>query len=153
MISTLAVRAIVINDGKLLCVRLKPYNDVSELMVNSWCIPGGGLDDAEGLVDGIKREMIEETGINPVVGNLLYIQQFATTYNATEHLEFFFHVTNASDYLNVDLSKTTHGAAEIAEIAFVEPSKTQILPEFLTTEDISAKIAANNSPKLFNFQK
>lgn len=153
MTRRVSVRAIVVHKDKLLCVRLKPYNGVSALMADSWCTPGGGLDEGEGLIDGIRREMIEETGIAPKVGGLLYIQQFATSHTSSEHLEFFFHITNATDYLDVDLGKTTHGATEIAEIAFVDPAKTPILPEFLTREDIPKKIAANNSPKIFSYLK
>jgi hypothetical protein len=78
--------------------------------------------------------MVEETGITPVVGNLLYVQQFA--HGAKEYLEFFFHVTNSEDYLHIDLAKTTHGMEEIEEIAFIDPTTTHILPEFLKTENL-----------------
>ncbi len=146
-----SVRAIVYRERKLLCVRLQPYNGVSALMANSWCTPGGGLDVREGLLDGIRREMIEETGITPKVGSLLYIQQFVTSHTDSEHLEFFFHIANAEDYLHIDLSKTSHGQVEIAEIGFVDPATTNILPKFLTTENISAKIAAHDSPTIINY--
>jgi ADP-ribose pyrophosphatase YjhB (NUDIX family) len=142
-----AVRAIVVLEGRLFCVRLKPYN--SFLDGNFWCTPGGGLDSQEALVPGLEREIFEETGIAPKVGNLLYIQQ--NLFGGSEHLEFFFHVTNANDYLRVDLSKTSHGHEEIAEIDFVDPATTNLLPKFLTTENLPAKIAANDSPKIFNF--
>lgn len=146
-----AVRMIAVLDGKLLCVRLKPYNGVSKLMADKWCLPGGGLDAGEPLLEGLRREVVEEVGIEPQVGGLLYIQQFTTPNTDTEHLEFFFHVTNAEDFLRIDLSKTTHGTEEIAEIAFVDPAATNILPEFLTTENIAAHIAAKKPPKIFNF--
>ncbi len=100
---------------------------------------------------GLKREITEETGILPDVGNLIYIQQFVNA--GTEQLEFFFHVTNAQDYLHIDPSKTTHGHDEIAEIDFVNPATTDIRPEFLTIEKISAKIDPDDSPKIFNSLK
>jgi ADP-ribose pyrophosphatase YjhB (NUDIX family) len=128
------------HEGKLLCVRQKHYKDSVMDIAENWCLPGGGLDEGETLVDGIKREMVEETGVMPVVGDLLYIQQFA--YDGTEYLEFFFHVTNGEDYLLVDLTKSSHGTAEIAEIDFVVPAITNILPEFLMTEDLLQKIAS-----------
>ena len=106
-------------------------------------MPGGGLDEGEALIPGLEREMAEETGVRPDVGNLLYVQQF--TYNDKDYLEFFFHVTNSEDYLHIDLSKTTHGAEEIAEIGFVNPAATKILPEFLTTELLES-FAASNAP-------
>lgn len=148
-----AVRAIAMHDGKLLCVRLKRYEGAlsTSPMDDWWCLPGGGLEAGEAVVDGITREMREETAIMPKVGGLLYVQQFATPKTQTEHLEFFFHVVNAEDYVHVDLSKTSHGAIEIAEIAFVDPAITNILPEFLRTENLPAKIAAHDPPTIFNF--
>src|SRR5262245_30786634 len=104
-----------------------------------WCLPGGGVDDGEPLLDAIKREMVEEIGVEPRVGCLLYVQQFAR--KDRDHLEFFFLIENANDYQNVDLSQTTHGPDEIEEIAFVDPHATHILPEFLTTEPLADFIA------------
>lgn len=144
-----AVRMIAMLGGKLLCVRLKPYNDVSKTMTNSWCVPGGGLDPGEPLLEGLAREVVEELGVVPQIGNLLYIQQFQ--YLDTDHLEFFFHVTNAEAFQHIDLAKTTHGQEEIAELSFVDPASTNILPEFLTIENIPAHIAANEPPEIFNF--
>lgn len=147
MTRRVSVRGIVLNEGKLLCVRLGP-NPASGRTTNTdyWCLPGGGLDEGESLLDGVKREMIEETGIQPVVGNLLYIQQF--TGSGKEHMSLFFQITNAQDYLNIDLSKTTHGQTEIAEIGFVDPAKTYILPEFLTQDDLQQMIDSNGPTRV-----
>jgi ADP-ribose pyrophosphatase YjhB (NUDIX family) len=145
MTRRVSVRAIVLHQGKLLGVRLKPYEGSLREAggTDYWCLPGGGLDEGEALVPGLEREMVEETGIRPDVGNLLYVQQFA--YNDKDYLEFFFHVTNSEDYLHIDLSKTTHGAEEIAEIGLVDPAATKLLPEFLMTEPLES-FAASKSP-------
>lgn len=129
----------VLHDSKLLCVRLKPYKDHLKRDNSYWCLPGGGLDEGEALVAGIEREMVEETGIKPVVGALLYVQQFA--YGGKEYLEFFFHITNGEDYLHIDLAKTTHGLEEIEEIGFIDPATTHILPVFLKTEPLKPSAA------------
>lgn len=142
MIRRTSVRGIALLDGKLLCVRHKNGADY-------WALPGGGLDEGEALVAGIEREMIEETGIKPVIGSLLYVQQFSEA--GTEYLEFFFHITNSQDYLNVDLSKTTHGELELEAIGFVDPAKTRVLPEFLTTEDLNAFIISKGPTRIFNY--
>jgi ADP-ribose pyrophosphatase YjhB (NUDIX family) len=128
------VRGVVLHEGKLLCVKLKPYKDHLKQDNSYWCLPGGGLDEGEGLVAGVEREMVEETGIKPTVGNLLYVQQF--THGEKEYLEFFFHITNSDDYLDIDLSKTTHGMEEIEEIDFINPLSNHVLPEFLKTEQL-----------------
>lgn len=150
MVRRISVRGIVLHEGKLLCVKLKPYRN--SLVENGghdyWCLPGGGLDEGEPLLDGIEREMIEETGIKPIVGNLLYVQQFA--HGDKDYLEFFFHITNNQDYLQIDLSKTTHGMQEIAEVDFVDPATTHILPEFLTTERLQEYAGSNLPTKVIS---
>ena len=144
MTRRVAVRAVIEKDGKLLLVRLKPYENA--LGNDFWCTIGGTVDVGEPLIPALKREIMEETGKKADVGNLLYVQQFKA--NDMEHVEFFFHVTNSNDFTTIDLSKTTHGQKEIAEIEFVDPSTVHVLPEFLVAEDIS-KLESNNT-KIFN---
>lgn len=135
------VRAIIVKDGKLFCQRLKASHTLHNK--EFWCTPGGGIDFGESLHEGLTREIIEETGVKPVIGNLLFIQQFMD--GDREQLEFFFHVTNADDYQSLDLSVTSHGDAEVAECGFVDPKTTIIKPDFLTEIDLEAAIA-NASP-------
>jgi ADP-ribose pyrophosphatase YjhB (NUDIX family) len=144
MIRKITVRGIVLHEGKLLCAKLKPYKDRLQKQSNHyWCIPGGGLEEGETLAEGVEREMIEETGIQPVVGNLLYVQQFVQ--DKREYIEFFFHIANGEDYLHIDLSKTTHGEEEIEEIRFIDPTTHYVLPKFLSSEDL-INFAASNAP-------
>lgn len=137
------------HDGKLFAVRQKHYSEMTMSIADNWCLPGGGLEDGEGLVDGMEREMVEETGIKPIIGNLLYIQQFA--FNGIDYLEFFFHVVNGKDYLNVDLSKTTHGLIEIAEAAFVDSATTPLLPKFLMSEQLVKKASSQSPPTIYAY--
>ncbi len=145
MMKRVAVLGVVVHDGKLLCVKHKSYN--KPRIEDFWCIPGGGVDDNEALQDALNREMIEETDIKPDIGGLLYIQQFKDS--EREHLEFFFHITNPKDYLNIDLSKSTHGEIEIAKIDFIDPSKNNILPKFLMTG--SLENLSNQPTKIFSY--
>lgn len=149
MTRRISVRGIVLHEGKLLCVKLRPYKGSLKAKINAdyWCLPGGGLDEGEALLQGIKREMIEETGIAPVVGNLLYVQQFQ--YGDKDYIEFFFHITNSQDYLQIDLTKTSHGAEEIAAIDFVDPANEYILPKFLSSEPLGEHALNAAPPKFF----
>ena len=120
------VRGIVVHDGKLLSFRLAPPADTF------WCLPGGRVEpNGEDLYQSMEREMVEETGIKPDIGKLLFVHQFFGNDDKIR-IEFFFEIKNGADYLNIDLSKTTHGF-ELTETAFLEPATTdkRLLPAFL----------------------
>jgi ADP-ribose pyrophosphatase YjhB (NUDIX family) len=147
-----AVRGIIVKDGKLLCVRLKKYAGRAtgdEKDTDYWCTAGGGVDVGEPLLLALEREMIEELGVKPAIGKLLYVQQFV--HGDTEQMEFFFHVTNTADYVAVDLSSTTHGTTEIETVDFVDPKTNRVLPKFLTEEPLDDATLATASTKFFNY--
>lgn len=122
------VRAVIAHEDKLLLVKHKNEHGVP---YDTWVLPGGKVDEGELITDAIKREIIEETGIEPVVGRLLYVHQFSREGKA-EGPEFFFKIDNPQDYYEIDLDKTTHGAIEIAEIGMLNPRTLEgVLPEFL----------------------
>lgn len=147
MTRAISVRPIILHEGKLLCVRLKAYERA--VKGDFWCLPGGGVDDNEALIPALEREIIEELGVKAQVGRLLYVQQFR--HGDKDILEFFFHVTNPQDFLDIDLSKTSHGQEEIAEIAFVDPKTTYILPRFLSTEPLEQKINTADAVQIFSY--
>ena len=134
------VRGIIINDqGEIFCQRLTARNSDGR---NFWCTPGGGLEMGESLLDGLHREMVEETGVEPEIGKLLFIEQFAesgkqSAHGPNEQLEFFFLITNWQDYRHIDLEQTSHGVEEVAECGFVDPKTTRILPGYLTEVDLN----------------
>ena len=128
-----ATRGIIFKDGKLLCQRLK--GGVDGAARDYWCTPGGGLDIGESLHGGLYREMIEETGIPPQIGKLLFIQQFSED-GCKEQMEYFFHIENPQDYESIDLATTSHGELEIEHVEFIDPKTHIVLPEFLKQVNI-----------------
>jgi 8-oxo-dGTP pyrophosphatase MutT (NUDIX family) len=54
----IAARGIVLKDSKILMLYTKRYNDYS--------FPGGGVEPHEDLIEGLKRELIEETGAKDI---------------------------------------------------------------------------------------
>ena len=130
------VRGIIFKNGKLFAQQLKVNAGPDQF----WCTPGGGLDPNESLSDGLYREMIEETGITPKIGRLLFIQQFND--GTREQLEFFFHIENADDYEDVDFSKASHGDLEIEANTFIDTKTEKLLPTFLKELDIQEYISS-----------
>jgi len=142
-----AARGIIVKDGKLLAIKLKDYESDGARALGHWITPGGKVDPKESLTDAIQREIKEELGVDAVVGNLLYIQQF--THHDTEQLEFFFHITNADDFTDIDLTKTSHGQKEVDEIDFIDTAESNVLPEFLRDE--SFEDVENKTVKLISY--
>lgn len=132
------VRGIIVKDGMLFAVRHKSTEGNEK---HFWCTPGGGLEDGESLLDGVKREITEETGVTAQVGRLLFVQQFKKSehesYDFNEFLEFFFAIENADDFEQIDLPTTTHGAAELAEFGWVDPQALDFLPLFIKDVDLA----------------
>ena len=62
----LGAYAFVVNGGDLLLAQVRDDG--------SWMLPGGGLDWGEDPVDGMRRELYEETGLNGTAVGLLGIE-------------------------------------------------------------------------------
>lgn len=133
----IAVRGIVYRNGEILVAKFR-QKDGSES--EYWGTFGGGLDIDEPLEAGLIREMIEETGVTPAIGKLLFIQQFVDKVHKVDNLEFFFEITNIDDYAQFDLESTSHGILELNRSDFVDPKKTHIKPTFLSSIDIESYI-------------
>lgn len=116
-------RAIIINEGKLLVVRHGKDVDFCAL-------PGGHLEWGEDIKKCLQREIVEELGVNPKIGRLLYVNDFIDTEN-THSVEFFFEILNSSDFKNIENKVRTH-AHEIYELCWVGPEDSiSILPKDL----------------------
>ena len=139
------VRGIIFKNNKILVTKFK-QDDGGES--KHWGTFGGGLDIGESLQVGLHREMIEETGIQPVVGKLLFIQQFAD--DEQEYLEFFFNIENVDDYEIIDLDQTSHGLLELTRYEYVDPTQNLVLPAFLQTIDIKAAIESDQPVYIYN---
>jgi 8-oxo-dGTP diphosphatase len=146
------VRAVIVNDeGHVFAVKHRNRTDDSES--EYWALPGGGLDIGESIHDGLVRELVEEIGIAPKIGRLLFIQQFTAQHRdgrKSEKMELFLHVENSSDYAgDIDLSKTSHGH-ELIRVAFVDPSTSDILPSFLQNVSVKKHIDNNLPVTIFD---
>lgn len=116
------VRGVILNDDKMLVVKM-PHNDF-------YCLPGGKLDYGEDIKECMEREIVEELGVKPKIGRLLFSNTFIEK-NMNQSLEFIFEITNGKDYLNLENIERTH-ANELSDICWIEKDgDIHILPNSL----------------------
>ena len=114
-------RAVILHQGKLLLVKHPHDTSFSAL-------PGGHLEWGENLQSCLERELVEELGIKPKIGRLLYVNNYSQT-DGKHYIEFFFEVLNGEDYANSNNAPTSH-AYELAEKLWISPEDdVRILPE------------------------
>lgn len=84
----LAVRALIVEDGKLLLV-----NAYKAGLSDLWCAPGGGAELHESLPANLAREVFEETGLTIAVGSLALVNEFHSPEKGFHQVEMFFRAT------------------------------------------------------------
>jgi len=94
------------NDRILLCRHEKPGREY-------WLLPGGGVNSGESLVDGLRRELAEEVGIDerlPTEGPIAIVDSISPARSlATKHVV---HIIFAGDLTGQSLEQaTSHDAA------------------------------------------
>lgn len=113
------VRGIIVNEGKLLVVG---HVQGAE----QYALPGGHLDWGEDIKECLNREMVEELGVVPDIGRLLYVNNF--TQNDMQNIEFFFEIKNGADYVDFEKNDRTH-AFEIEGVEWIDTnSDVKVLP-------------------------
>ncbi len=127
-------RGIILQNNKILAV--KHYEGA-----NFYALPGGHLEFGENTLECIKREIIEELGIEPKIGRLLYVNNLIN--ESGQSVEFFFEITNADDYFDLKKLGGTH-RDELVDICWVEKNDTKnILPEQIKTDLNGGTILSN----------
>ncbi len=83
----LAVRGIVLREGRLLLVNTWPGRD------DFWSVPGGGVLPHRPLPDNLIREFHEETGLTVAVGAPCLINEFHDPGGSFHQVDIFFRCT------------------------------------------------------------
>lgn len=68
--------------------------------------PGGGVEHGEGLIEALKREFIEEIGINIEVNSLYYVNDFVqfSAFKSDEQLLSFYFWVSTSEWEKIPSS-------------------------------------------------
>ena len=142
MTTRLTVRGIIYNPqtDSVFVQKLKKLQD------NSWYLPGGKVENKESLISALKREIFEECGIEAQVDRLVCINQFFDSKNDTNVVAFLFLITNYADFIDIDLAKTSHGVAEIAEFKFISRENESIIPKWMSSVDKNILTENNSKP-------
>lgn len=121
------VGGVVISDGRALLIRRG-----SEPLKGEWSIPGGTLEVGERLVEGVRRELREETGLEVRVGELIEVFERIVPERASPEAhqagtpprpQYHFVIL---DYLCEAIGGTPQAGSDVTDLAFVrEPDLGQ----------------------------
>jgi len=137
----LAVRAIILHEGRLLLVNAYPGNR-SDL----WCAPGGGVNAGSSLPDNLGREVAEETGLGIAVGPLVLVNEFHDPKSGFHQVELFFRCTIASGVL---ADAGSDPARVVTRRRFFAPAdlvRIRLKPDSLATVAFADTSAARYDP-------
>ncbi|MGR3520338.1 MAG: NUDIX domain-containing protein, partial [Roseovarius sp.] len=93
----LAVRAVIVEDGRLLLVNA--FRDAASTL---WCAPGGGVEAHTSLPENLMREVYEETGLVIAVGTPCLVNEFHAPDSGFHQVEVFFRCRLVSGALRDD---------------------------------------------------
>jgi 8-oxo-dGTP diphosphatase len=104
------VGGVVIHERRALLIKRG-----SAPLKDQWSIPGGTLELGESIQEGVRRELLEETGIEVQVGEL--IEVFDRIFrDEAGNIQYHFVIV---DYLCKKISGEAHPASDVTDTAWV----------------------------------
>ena len=122
------VGAVIVDDGKVVLIKRK-----YEPLQGQWSLPGGGVEVGETLEAAVAREMLEETGLEVVVGPV--IEVFDRIMRDDEHRVRYHYVL--IDYLCWPIAGELRAGSDVDAAIWVEPAD---LPAYTLTVKATAVI-------------
>jgi 8-oxo-dGTP diphosphatase len=108
--------ALIVQDGRLLLVNHRVPD-----RFDFWLPPGGGLEGEESILDCLRREVFEETGLHIAPGHLLYVQEFVEP--GYHFVKFFFLCASARGELT--LANRVEGEDWLVDVRFFSPEELE----------------------------
>ena len=119
------VGGVVVEDGRALLIRRG-----SEPLRGEWSIPGGTLELGETLEQGVARELLEETGLEVRVGELIEVFDRIYFGNGEPQGRPRFHYVIV-DFLCERIAGEPVASSDVTDVAFVREEE---LGKFALTE-------------------
>jgi len=117
------IGGVVIEDGRALLIRRG-----SEPLRGQWSIPGGSLEIGESLQTGVARELLEETGLEVRVLDLIevfdriYIQPGDGGGGTPQRPKFHYVIV---DYLCERISGEARAGSDVTDVAFAREDELE----------------------------
>lgn len=125
----LAVGALVTRgDCVLLVQRANPP------MAGEWAVPGGKVEFGESMAAAVRREILEETGIDVEVGEMVYMFE-SIAEDGSYHYAVFDYLAQA-----IESNKTPIAADDALDARWVSLDDLASLPVSKPTLDLLAKV-------------
>lgn len=112
----IGVGGVVISDGRVLLVRRG-----GPPLQGQWSIPGGILEVGETLIEGVRRELAEETGIDVRVRTLIEVFERIDR-DPSGKAQYHFVVL---DYLCDAVRGIARAGSDVSEVAWAAPFELQ----------------------------
>jgi 8-oxo-dGTP diphosphatase len=119
------IGGVIIDQGRTLLIRRG-----SEPLLGEWSIPGGSLELGESLQEGVARELLEETGIEVRVLDLIEVFDRVYREDGSTKRGPRFHFVIV-DYLCERLSGEPRAGSDVTDVAFAREDE---LARFHLTE-------------------
>ena len=132
----IGVGAVIIDGGRVLLVRRE-----SEPLKGEWSIPGGMLELGEKLRDGIRREVLEETGLVVEPGEVLDV--FDSIFTDSEGRTEYHYVL--IDYLCRPISGEAKAGTDVSEVRWVSEDELPAMGLRELTEQVIRKAIARTT--------
>jgi 8-oxo-dGTP diphosphatase len=126
----LRVNGVLVQDDKILMIKHKMSDQR-----NFWNVPGGGMDYGSDSVENLKREFLEETGLEISVNDLLCVHEFLKP--PLHAVELYFEVSHVDGKLSKGSDPELAGNRQIIEEV-----------EFLSIDEL-AQIEKEEKHRLF----
>jgi len=136
----IGVGAVVVDAGSVLLVRRD-----TEPLRGEWSVPGGMLELGEKLRDGVRREVLEETGIEVEPGDVLDVFDsiFTDPSGRTQYhyvlIDYLCRPVGGVPLAGSDVSDVRWVAAEALSAMALRPSVEQVIRKALSE---SARVAS-----------